>query len=606
MAINNPYVPGDPFSYDLKWLVRKIREHQIILDGLDERIQNAIIAALEDLDQLGPKYFESAADLIGSDLKDKSIAYIEGFFAPGDGGANLYYVTTDYNDIIGVDFYLTLDGPNRWALPIIVTPYVTPEMFGAYGDGTEDDTDAIRHAAKYKHVIMNKSYVMSGSVPMISGQTIEGRGTVKDICSEGATPYEYPACFEMTSTDGTVIKGLSFIGQGVIDGAIYNHAVIKVDQATNALVEDLTMRDINAGSCVRVTQANGVTVRGLDIRHYSFCGISVINGSENCTVENNRLEEVENYTLANTYPIGLSGYDGSMTPAISKHIVCRQNYVKNSRAWWEGIDSHGGEDIQIIDNTIIGCMCSINAGVILSPSLPMTNLIIKGNVCENGSNTAHVRTPAVMNSCIAAGGENVVVSDNILINGGCINASQGNQSAIYFTNSKNAVITGNVFRNTNIALLDIREADGLDVSNNVSYGLHISTPSADSYGKCSGFRMAYGAFTWKDVHIHHNTFTDTDLGTTANMLLAVGYQTLNTASYIKVDNNVVDVEWIWYYGNKMVSSPCIATDIASRVFGHIGDVCFNHAPASGQPKGWICTATWVNGSGGAWTSLGNL
>ena len=162
MAINNPYVPGDPYSYDLKWLVRKIKDHQIILDGLDERIQNAIIAALEDLDQLGPKYFESAADLISSDLKDKSIAYIEGFYAPGDDGASLYYVTTDYNDIIGADFYLTLDGPNRWALPIIVTPYVTPEMFGAHGDGAEDDTDAFDHAfLTGKPVVAYKTYFIS-------------------------------------------------------------------------------------------------------------------------------------------------------------------------------------------------------------------------------------------------------------------------------------------------------------------------------------------------------------------------------------------------------------------------------------------------------------
>lgn len=27
MAINNPYVPGDPFSYDLKWIIKKLKEH---------------------------------------------------------------------------------------------------------------------------------------------------------------------------------------------------------------------------------------------------------------------------------------------------------------------------------------------------------------------------------------------------------------------------------------------------------------------------------------------------------------------------------------------------------------------------------------------------
>lgn len=600
---NNPYIPGDPFSYDLKWLVSKIKSHDAQLDNLDQRIVE-LIGQL--LDQHDPIYWENAEALIHSEMKTPSLAYIEGFYNPGDGGANLYFVTSDYNDVLAADFYLTLDGANRWAIPIILTPYVTPEMFGAHGDGTEDDTAAIQLAAKYKCVVMNKSYVLSEPVEMLDEQTISGTGTIIDMLPESATPYEYPACFEMTATDNSEIKGLTFIGQGVIDGAIYNHAVIKVDQATNATVKDLKMRNINAGICVRVLGANGVKITNNDIKHYSFCGINIINGSENCIVENNRLEELENYTLVNTYPIGLSGYDGGATPAISKHILCKGNYVKNTRAWWEGIDAHGGEDIKIIDNTIIGCMSSIMATPLTSPVLPMTNLIIKGNICINGNNPAHARTPAAQNSCISAGGENVVISDNVFANGACINATIGNQAAVYFINSKNAVICNNVFRNTNVSLFDIREADGLEIFGNVSHGLHITTPSADTYQKCSGFRLAYGAFTWKNVHIHDNTFTDTDLGTTANMLMAICHQNLNTASYIKIENNVCDVEYIWYYGNKMVSSPCIASDIASRVYGHVGDVCFNHAPTSGQPKGWICTATWVNGAGGAWTSLGNL
>jgi hypothetical protein len=35
----------------------------------------------------------------------------------------------------------------------------------------------------------------------------------------------------------------------------------------------------------------------------------------------------------------------------------------------------------------------------------------------------------------------------------------------------------------------------------------------------------------------------------------------------------------------------------------VGDVCWNAAAASGQPKGWICT---VAGSPGTWVSIGNL
>lgn len=40
MAINNPYVPGDPFSYDLKWIIAKLKEHGVSITALYEAIEN--------------------------------------------------------------------------------------------------------------------------------------------------------------------------------------------------------------------------------------------------------------------------------------------------------------------------------------------------------------------------------------------------------------------------------------------------------------------------------------------------------------------------------------------------------------------------------------
>ena len=138
---DNPLIPGDPYMYDVKWIIRNILEHSSELSSLDEKIQKAVIAAL---DQHDPIYFESADALINSGIKAGALAYIEGYYTPGDGGANLYITTDDYNDIIGADFYITLADPNMWALPVILTPFVTPEMFGAYGDGISDDTNAMK------------------------------------------------------------------------------------------------------------------------------------------------------------------------------------------------------------------------------------------------------------------------------------------------------------------------------------------------------------------------------------------------------------------------------------------------------------------------------
>lgn len=42
MAINNPYIPGDPFSYDLKWIVRQIKKLINSTENIDDRIQEYV------------------------------------------------------------------------------------------------------------------------------------------------------------------------------------------------------------------------------------------------------------------------------------------------------------------------------------------------------------------------------------------------------------------------------------------------------------------------------------------------------------------------------------------------------------------------------------
>lgn len=177
MAINNPYVPGDPYSYDLKWLVRKIKETDVLLSTLDQKIIDMIVQLL---DQHDPLYWKTADALIHSDMKTPSLAYIEGFYEEGDGGANLYYITSDYNDVLAADFYITLDGANRWGIPIICTPYVTPEMFGAVGDGSEDDTIAVQTAATIAANLGCELRAMGGKSYLITDTvTIDGTNVDK-------------------------------------------------------------------------------------------------------------------------------------------------------------------------------------------------------------------------------------------------------------------------------------------------------------------------------------------------------------------------------------------------------------------------------------------
>lgn len=169
---NNPYIPGDPYSYDLKWIVEQIKNCSSILSTIDEKIKTAIINAMA---ASSPIIYENANSLIQSEQPENTIAFIQGYYTPGDNGANLYFVTTNYNDIIGAPFYLTFTTPNKWALPVIIFNYVTPEMFGAKGDGIEDDTSAIQTAinyGEYKTVYLTKEYKTTASLNLISGNFV--------------------------------------------------------------------------------------------------------------------------------------------------------------------------------------------------------------------------------------------------------------------------------------------------------------------------------------------------------------------------------------------------------------------------------------------------
>ena len=102
--------------------------------------------------------FSTVADMKNAtNLKNGSFARTLGFHSINDGGGATYYITNtgtaDEMQVIAVgDLYANL------VLPAVVNP----EIFGAYGDETHDDTDAIQKAINSEHpVVMGKKYLIT-------------------------------------------------------------------------------------------------------------------------------------------------------------------------------------------------------------------------------------------------------------------------------------------------------------------------------------------------------------------------------------------------------------------------------------------------------------
>ena len=116
---NNPYIPGDPYSYDLKWVIQQIKA-----------------------------------------WKDPEASAAEAKASAEAAAASAETATDAAQQLTGAIYY------------------VTPQMFGAVGDGTADDTDAFRDAISDGHpiIVPAGTYRLTGRLTISSNTVMIGFG----------------------------------------------------------------------------------------------------------------------------------------------------------------------------------------------------------------------------------------------------------------------------------------------------------------------------------------------------------------------------------------------------------------------------------------------
>lgn len=116
--------------------------------------------------------FATCVDMKASTaLKSGMICQTAGYYSVNDGGAALYYV-------MGAapvdDYYETLQGGLIGVL--VANDTVTPEMFGAYGDGDHDDTTAVQSAINTKQpVVFSKLYKITEMLTIFNNSVLIGK-----------------------------------------------------------------------------------------------------------------------------------------------------------------------------------------------------------------------------------------------------------------------------------------------------------------------------------------------------------------------------------------------------------------------------------------------
>lgn len=228
----------------------------------------------------------------------------------------------------------------------------TPEMYGAAGDGIEDDTIALQDCFNNCDIaILSNLYLISDSLTIPKGVKIIGTGGIIKTTS-------YRGNLLVLSGDNEIV-GLKFtdtLDVDVADGAcIYGNGV------SNVLIEYCTFGTVGEGTCILFDHSSHINVKHNTFENYNFAGVMLMATCKYVDIDYNYLENSRHNTANHSYPICISAYQ-KVEYGPAENIRVSYNTIIEHEAKWEGIDSHGALNYEISHNYIYGCLSGISCG----------------------------------------------------------------------------------------------------------------------------------------------------------------------------------------------------------------------------------------------------
>lgn len=187
-----------------------------------------------------------------------------------------------------------------------IKDYVTPEMYGAKGDGVTDDTQAIQNAVNVgKYVLFgSKTYLITNTIQCSGNISLLGNGATSTIinCTGNDVAFEfsndtimwYPPSVKVSflrinSPNGAI--RFSNITQGVIENCAFSgeslSTVPTIDITNESHCVQIRNNWIYGGIGINVVDSNALTIEG---NYICYCSKGLVLTGEHHFVVNNDLE----------------------------------------------------------------------------------------------------------------------------------------------------------------------------------------------------------------------------------------------------------------------------------------------------------------------------
>ena len=474
--LNNPLIPGDPYSYDLKWLVAKVKEILAQLGTLDEAIEAKIF---EGFLEHSVVQFKTVAEMLAADITDGSIVLTLGYHEAGDQGG-LFYLVKDFNPAqCALDYFLTLDNNKQIAIPVIVTPYVTPEMFGAYGNGTEDDAAAFEHSLVYERVqltahktyaidyqtdvTLNNPLILEGNGATLKGFTFNADG-VDGIQIRGIHIVDANKSLNFDNCENVTVEDSTFEGEPTFASPRF----VTIRNSKHVTVKNCLVTNTQYGVFAQVFQAgrsedvNVTGCRFVNTQRYSYPAAVCVYEANNVRVTDCYFENIQH--TASPYADGYGVYSGDF---VYHDIGAITVMGCQFEACGRGIRIHQSEALNITGNRIND---SIQQAILVDASPTLNGNTMKGAIIADN----------VMTSYVDIGGS----CDDALVTGNDISGVYGvyiEATGTPATHPKRPAVIGNHIHDTERGGVAVQSADDPVVSGNSIVNFNTSAYSSSDY-----------------------------------------------------------------------------------------------------------------------------
>lgn len=167
-------------------------------------------------------------------------------------------------------------------------PYVTPEMYGAVGDGVTDDTVAVRRAIQAGSIIvLNKTYLISQiDITNLNDRKIVGKGALKVN-----QPLDHSQALNFTQCQNIELSGIKIITNNVSDFKdlyAFGYTTLIFHNCKNVSINNVYIKDCT--DAIRISNSQYCTIEKCEVCN---CGEEtiVLYASRNIVVRDNFLHD---------------------------------------------------------------------------------------------------------------------------------------------------------------------------------------------------------------------------------------------------------------------------------------------------------------------------